>query len=86
MNLPTHNERNYTMKKRNTTKKQSGFFDLGLSLLILAVAGGSVYFAEQEQAEKYAQQQENSTPAVNRQSATTLAEMTEPGVYLAPAE
>jgi len=52
------------MKSYNVNKKQLGFFDLGLSVLILALAGGSVYFTEKDADEKYAQQQEAAEVAV----------------------
>jgi hypothetical protein len=34
------------MKSHNISRKQFGFFDLGLSLLVLALAGSSVYLIE----------------------------------------
>jgi len=61
------------MKTHETTKKKFGFFDFGLSLLILAIAGGSAYFIERNEAEKYALQREETGLAVNRQTATTVA-------------
>jgi hypothetical protein len=52
------------MKKvRNKTSKQSGFFDLGLSLVVMAVAGSSVYAIETTQPEN-AQVAENAQPAM----------------------
>ena len=40
--------------------KQSGFFDLGISLLILAMAGSTVYVTERDHDEKMASMQENT--------------------------
>ncbi len=40
------------MKAHSKTSKQSGFFDLGLSMVILALAGGTVLLVETEQQEK----------------------------------
>ena len=34
------------MTMKNTRLKQAGFFDAGLSVLILALAGGAVYITE----------------------------------------
>ena len=39
--------------------KQAGFFDLGISLLILAISGISVYFIEKDQAETNVSAQQN---------------------------
>ena len=39
--------------------KQAGFFDLGISLLILAISGSSVYFIEKGQAEANVSAQQN---------------------------
>jgi len=51
------------MKTRNKTRKQSGFFDLGLSLVVMAIAGSSVYAIETGQPE-------DTQVAENAQSAT----------------
>jgi D-alanyl-D-alanine carboxypeptidase len=52
------------MKKvRNKTSKQSGFFDLGLSLVVMAVAGSSAYAIETTQPEN-AQVAESAQPAM----------------------
>jgi hypothetical protein len=52
------------MKKvRNITSKQSGFFDLGLSLVVMAVAGSSVYAIETTQPQNE-QVAENAQPAM----------------------
>jgi hypothetical protein len=51
------------MKAHSKTTKQSGFFDLGLSLVILALAGGTVLLVESEQ-------QENIETAANQQPMT----------------
>ncbi|MCP4983491.1 MAG: hypothetical protein GY935_23700 [Gammaproteobacteria bacterium] len=40
------------MKSLNKANKQAGFFDLGLSLLILAIAGVTVVSIESSQLEK----------------------------------
>ena len=37
------------MKAGNKSRKQSGFFDLGLSLVVMAIAGGSAYAIETTQ-------------------------------------
>ena len=63
------------MKTSYHRKSQRGFFDLGLSLLVLAVAGGSVLFIEQYQAEKPGAQPESNTITVNQSKATTVADL-----------
>jgi hypothetical protein len=40
------------MKTTDKSKNQSGFFDLGISLLILVIAGGSAYFSEPAHTDK----------------------------------
>ena len=40
------------MKSVNRSKRQSGFFDLGISLIVLALAGGVVYGVESSQGEQ----------------------------------
>ena len=62
------------MKTPRTTKRQFGFFDFGLSLLILAVASGSIYVVEQNEQERLAMQQEKPSISASRQDAVTLAE------------
>ena len=37
------------MKKRNTAKQQKGFFDLGLSLAILALSGATIHAVSPDQ-------------------------------------
>ena len=46
-------------KAPGNSSKQSGFFDLGISLLILALAGSVAYIAERNHDEKMASLQEN---------------------------
>jgi hypothetical protein len=46
------------MKSVNHSNRQSGFFDLGMSLLVLAIAGGVVYGVENSHAEKTAANQQ----------------------------
>ncbi len=52
------------MKNFNTasgnSSRQSGFFDMGISLLILALAGSAVYITERSQDEKAASLQEST--------------------------
>jgi hypothetical protein len=43
------------------SKNQSGFFDFGISLLILVIAGGSVYFSELAHTDKTAARLESIT-------------------------
>jgi hypothetical protein len=68
------------MKSYNGNNKQLGFFDLGLSLLILTLAGGSVYLAEKNRTETAALEQEEVAQPVERQDTSTLAQMTGNGV------
>ena len=42
------------MKQVNRSRRQSGFFDLGMSLLVIAIAGGVVYGVESAQQEQVA--------------------------------
>jgi hypothetical protein len=74
------------MKTLYTPPQQLGFFDLGLSFLILAIAGGSVYFIEHDQAEKLAQQREQTAISVNRQSVNAIAVMVDGELYVSPGE
>jgi len=45
------------MKKHNTAKQQKGFFDLGFSLVILALSGASIYAVTPDQDASVAVQQ-----------------------------
>ena len=45
------------MKKQNTTKKQRGFFDLGISLIVLAIGGGVTAIVTPDDSEMVAQVQ-----------------------------
>ena len=47
-------------KAPGNSSKQSGFFDLGISLLILAMSGSAAYVAEQNHDEKMASLQEST--------------------------
>jgi len=47
-------------KAPGNSSKQSGFFDLGISLLILAMSGSAVYVAERNHDEKVASLQEST--------------------------
>jgi len=60
------------MKTSYHRKSQRGFFDLGLSLLVLAVAGGSVLLIEQHQPEKPDAQPEATAITANLSAATTV--------------
>ena len=44
------------MKQRNTVKQQKGFFDLGLSLAVLALSGAFAYAATPDQDDRVAAQ------------------------------
>ena len=44
------------MKKRKTEKQQKGFFDLGISLALLALSGTFAYAVTPDQGDKVAQQ------------------------------
>ena len=46
-------------KAPGNSSKQSGFFDLGISLLILTLAGSAAYIAERNHDEKAASLQES---------------------------
>lgn len=54
------------MKVHSKSRKQSGFFDLGLSLVILALAGGTVLLTENTR-------QENTETAASQQTMTAQA-------------
>ena len=45
------------MKKRNTAKQQKGFFDLGISLAVLALSGTFAYAVTPDQGDRVAQQE-----------------------------
>ena len=45
------------MKKRNTSKQQKGFFDLGISLAVLALSGTFAYAVTPYQDDRVAQQE-----------------------------
>ena len=45
------------MKKRNTAKQQMGFFDLGISLAILALSGAFAYAVAPDQDDRFAVQE-----------------------------
>ena len=66
-------------KAHSKTNKQSGFFDLGLSLLILALAGGSVLLVESEQ-------QENVEIAASQQTMTAQVARVETGDSVATVQ
>lgn len=67
--------------------KQSGFFDLGISLLILALSGSTVYIVERNQDEKNVSLQESTKIMASRQMENTnvniaKADFDIPGVAL----
>ena len=45
------------MKKRNTAKQQKGFFDLGISLAVLALSGTFAYAVTPDEGDRVAQQE-----------------------------
>ena len=57
------------MQKSKTMKPQNGFFDLGLSLLILAVSGTAALSINHVQDKKAALQQQEAQMAENDKSA-----------------
>jgi hypothetical protein len=57
------------MKSLNQSNRQSGFFDLGMSLIVIAIAGGVIYGAESSHAEQIAA----SRPAVTTEQAVQPA-------------
>jgi hypothetical protein len=65
--------------KSNTSKQQKGFFDLGLSVLILTISGAITLSVNHAQDEKIAQQKDEVNIAVGRQSATTEVAVIETG-------
>ena len=65
--------------KSNTSKQQKGFFDLGLSVLILTISGAITLSVNHAQDEKIAQQKDEAKIAVSRQSATTEIAVIETG-------
>ena len=56
------------MKAPDKSKNQSGFFDLGISLLVLAIAGGSIYLIEHPHTEKTAARLESTTLTADLQT------------------
>jgi hypothetical protein len=44
-----------------TLKTQHGFFDLGISLIILALGGGAAYVASDDQEEQFAETMQTET-------------------------
>lgn len=51
------------MKKSNATKRQNGFFDLGISLLVLAIGGSVALSANHTQEKRAALQQQTPETA-----------------------
>lgn len=47
------------MKCIHRSKRQQGFFDLGMSVLVFALAGGLIYGAETERTEQLAAEQQS---------------------------
>ena len=60
------------MKSLNRSMRQSGFFDFGMSLFILAVAGGVVWGTESSRLEQTATQQQEIV--VEQTGQTAMAE------------
>lgn len=57
-------------RKYNTTKRQTGFFDLGMSLAILAIAGGFALSINHEQEDNKAAQQDSVKMEAKLQSSS----------------
>jgi hypothetical protein len=62
------------MKSHNIKRNQFGFFDLGLSLLVLTLAGGSVYLIESSRPEASTAQPPAVEVATDHHGETTLAQ------------
>lgn len=60
------------MKKCNATKRQAGFFDLGISLLVLAIGGAVALSANHAQEKRAAVQQDNAAMVMNQQPAAAM--------------
>ena len=63
------------MKSIHNSARQRGFFDLGLSLLVLALAGGVIYGAESSRTEQQsiaAVQAEQPAPVVDSANDKTV--------------
>ena len=58
------------MKSIHHSQAQRGFFDLGMSLLVLALAGGVIYGAESTHAEQLAAEQQAVTAAAQQPTIT----------------
>jgi hypothetical protein len=56
------------MKKRNTAKQHKGFFDLGFSLALLAMAGAFTYAATPDQDDRIAVQEPQIKVVANLES------------------
>ncbi len=57
-------------RKYKSTKRQFGFFDLGISLAILAITGGVALSTNHIQDKKIAAQQDSVTMEANLQSSS----------------
>ena len=55
------------MKKRNTAKQQTGFFDLGFSLVFLALSGAFAYAMTPDQDDRVVAQEPQIELAANYQ-------------------
>ena len=68
------------MKSVHHSKAQRGFFDLGMSLLVLALAGGVIYGAESSHAEQLAAEQQAVAAATQLPSVVAEESDDEPTV------
>ena len=59
------------MRKHNTAKQQRGFFDLGLSMAVLALSGTLAYSATPEQDDKVAVEDPQIEVVTSLESANT---------------
>jgi hypothetical protein len=63
------------MKKRNTAKQQEGFFDLGFSLAVLALAGTFAYAATPDQDDRIAVQEPQIEVVANIESGSERVDL-----------
>ena len=56
------------MKKSNRAKQQKGFFDLGFSLVVLALSGALAYAVTPDQEDRFAAQEPQVELAANYQN------------------
>ena len=64
-----------TTKKRNTAKKQMGFFDLGFTLAFLALSGAFAYSVAPDQEDRVAAQEPKTEVMANLETGNESVEL-----------